>query len=71
VRLRAVEEALEGAPAEPASLAAAAALAASGARPAPQAAYKVRLVEGTVLEVLERALAGDDSTEASEHERPL
>jgi xanthine dehydrogenase YagS FAD-binding subunit len=71
VRLLAVEEALEGTAAEQVSLAAASSAAGEGARPAPQAAYKVRLLEGTVLEVLERALAGDGATEAAGHERPL
>ena len=70
-RLPGVEAALVGRPATDETAASAAALASDGARPAPQAAYKVGMLRGTVLEVLERALAGEAHTEASVHERAL
>jgi xanthine dehydrogenase YagS FAD-binding subunit len=62
LRLPRVEAALMGAPAEQASLEGAAKLASSGATPLPMTGYKVDLVEGTVLEALERALARDSAT---------
>lgn len=55
LRLPAVEAALVGKPASAASFGAAAALAKDGAKPLPMTEYKVGLVEGTVLETLERA----------------
>ncbi|MEX2655237.1 MAG: FAD binding domain-containing protein [Acidimicrobiia bacterium] len=70
-RLPAVEESLQGAVLDGQSLSAAATRAATGARPAPQASYKVALLEAAVGEVLERAIAGADSSELAMHERPL
>lgn len=58
LRLPKVEAALVGQPATAATLAAAAPLAAEGASPLPMTGYKVDLIPGTVLETLERALAG-------------
>lgn len=71
MRLPAVEEALVGKPATAETLAEAAASASDGSRPAPQAAFKVGMLRGTVLEVLERAVSGEVHAEASVHERPL
>lgn len=62
LRLLAVEAALVGKPASAASFAEAAAIATDGARPLPMTKYKVRLVEGTVLETLERASHATPST---------
>lgn len=59
MRLSEVEAALVGRAPEPAVLAAAAAKAKAGASPLPMTAYKVELLEATVLETLERALARD------------
>lgn len=61
LRLPEVEAALQGRPAEQATLEAAAARATAGASPLPQTGYKLPLLERTVLETLERALAGDPS----------
>ncbi|MEM7152347.1 MAG: FAD binding domain-containing protein [Myxococcota bacterium] len=55
LRLPAVEAALVGARDSDETLARAAALARDGAKPLPMTEYKVDLVEGTVLETLERA----------------
>ncbi|MCA9653682.1 MAG: FAD binding domain-containing protein [Myxococcales bacterium] len=55
LRLPAVEAALVGGPADSAAFAKAAAIAKDGAKPLPMTGYKVALVEGTVLETLERA----------------
>ncbi|HVR31755.1 MAG TPA: FAD binding domain-containing protein [Acidimicrobiia bacterium] len=71
VRLTAVEEALRGAAVDRDALAAAAGLAGAGTRPAPQAAYKVRMMTGAVMEVLERAVSGLGAIEPAVHERPL
>ena len=57
LRLPAVEAALVGKPAAPATLTDAAPRAREGATPLPMTGYKVDLLEGTVLETLERALA--------------
>lgn len=57
VRLRPVEAALEGLPADPAILEQAAAHAAEDANPLPQTRYKVTFLVNTVLETLERATA--------------
>ena len=62
MRLPAVEKALVGGPASPEALAKAAALAKDGASPLPMTEYKVDLVEGTVLETLERASHATPST---------
>lgn len=58
LRLHEVEAALLGVAPEPALLARAAALASAGARPLPMTGYKLALLEGAVLEALERALEG-------------
>ena len=57
LRLKAVEAALEGKPADPATIAAAARQASSGAKPLPMTAYKLDLLEGLVRDLLEQ-LAG-------------
>jgi len=57
LRLTACETALQGKPANPASVAVAASLAASGARPLPMTAYKLDLLEGLVRDLLERLAA--------------
>jgi xanthine dehydrogenase YagS FAD-binding subunit len=62
LRLPKVEAALVGKPADAASLQAAAALASAGAKPLPMTGYKVALLEATVLETLERALAAAPAT---------
>lgn len=56
-RAAAAEAALLGKTIEPAHLAAAAKAATEGAAPLAMTAYKVDLIEGTVLEALERAVA--------------
>lgn len=61
LRLPAVEAALVGKPATQQTLEAAAPLAAEGASPLPMTGYKVDLIPGTVLETLERALAGGEA----------
>ena len=58
LRLRNVEAALRGQKATQAVLEAAAALASTGAAPQPGNAYKVAMLEGCVLEALERAVGG-------------
>ncbi len=70
-RLPLVEDALVGVLADPASLASAARVASQGTKPPPQAGYKVRLLEGTVLEALERALSSDAPSERALHETGL
>jgi xanthine dehydrogenase YagS FAD-binding subunit len=70
-RLVEVEHALEGVLADPGAVLPSVRLATAGARPAPQAAFKAQLLEGVVLEVLERALRGEGSTEMAVHERGL
>jgi xanthine dehydrogenase YagS FAD-binding subunit len=55
LRLTQVEAALTSQPATPAVLAAAAEQAAAGVSPLPQTGYKVKLLVGSVMEVLERA----------------
>lgn len=57
LRLAHVEAALQGHPADAATLEAAAALATRGARPLPMTAYKLDLIPGAVLQALEQALA--------------
>lgn len=57
LRLGGVERALNGAGAQPSTLAEASALAIEGARPLPMTGYKLTLVAATVLEALEQALA--------------
>jgi xanthine dehydrogenase YagS FAD-binding subunit len=57
LRLHEVDAALVGKPASAATFKAAAEVARKGASPLPMTGYKVDLVEGTVLEALERALA--------------
>jgi xanthine dehydrogenase YagS FAD-binding subunit len=56
LRLRDVEDALLGTKPEPDKLAAAATLARKDAKPLPMTGYKLDLLEGSVLEALERAL---------------
>jgi len=56
LRLPQVEAALVGQAATPVICTHAAELAATGANPLPQTAYKVKLLVGTVLEALERAM---------------
>lgn len=69
LRLPLVEDALVGALADAESLESAALLASRGTKPAPQAGFKVRLLEGTVLEALEQAVSGEVVSEAALHER--
>ena len=69
LRLPLVEERLVGSRPEPGVIAEAARLVAEGARPAPQAAAKVPLLQGVVTEVIERAAAGEGVTELAYHER--
>lgn len=57
LRLTNVEAALQGQAPEPETLARAAALARDGAKPLPMTGYKLDLLEGCVLEAIERALA--------------
>ncbi len=66
MRLPAVEAALTGARAEPSVFTKAAAIAREGAKPLPMTEYKVDLVEGTVLETLERASHATPSTVAAD-----
>lgn len=68
MRLPGVEARLRGVSPGPDEIADAVGLAANGARPAPQAAGKVPLLEGVVAEVVERAVEGDDETELALHE---
>lgn len=56
MRLPQVEEALIGQPARPETVHNAAPLAAQGANPLPETRYKVDILIGTVLEVIERTL---------------
>lgn len=70
-RLPLVEERLRGTTPGPNDIAEAAALATEGARPAPQAAPKLPILEGIVADVIERAVAGDDETELAFHERTI
>jgi xanthine dehydrogenase YagS FAD-binding subunit len=56
LRLTAVEAALQAKPPTPETLAAAAKLARDNAKPLPMTGYKLDLLEGSVLEALERAL---------------
>ena len=63
LRREATERALEGQRIDPDTLARAAELAAEDADPQPGTEYKVGLVAGTVLEVLERASHGTPSPE--------
>jgi xanthine dehydrogenase YagS FAD-binding subunit len=58
LRLSRVEEALAGQLAGAGTFERAADVAAEGANPLPTTGYKVSLVQGTVLETLERALRG-------------
>lgn len=62
LRLPKVEAALVGKPAEASTFAEAAKLATDGAKPLPMTEYKLALVEGTVLETLERASHATPST---------
>lgn len=61
MRLPLVEAALVGKPADASTLQAAAAKAREGAKPLPMTGYKVDLLEATVLETLERALAREEA----------
>jgi len=54
LRLSASEAALQGRPANAATIAEAAKLAATGAKPLPMTGYKLHLVEGLVRDLLER-----------------
>ena len=54
LRLRASEAALQGKPANAATIAQAAKLATTGAKPLPMTAYKLNLLEGLVRDLLER-----------------
>jgi len=65
LRLPAVEAALVGGPSDSAAFARAAAIAKEGANPLPMTKYKVELVEGTVLETLERASHAEISAAVS------
>lgn len=65
LRSAAAEAALLGYTPDPDTLAAAAKAATDGASPLPMTGYKVTLVEGTVLEALERAVARDPVALAS------
>ena len=58
MRLTNVEAALEGEPATQETLEAAAQLSAEESNPLPQTEHKVDFLVGTVLETLERAVAG-------------
>lgn len=71
IRLPAVESVLLGVAPSAAVLEQAVAAATTGATPLPQTGSKVALLEGTVLEVLERALSGDTSVESAVGERGL
>lgn len=62
LRLPKVEAALAGKPADAETFAAAATLATEGAKPLPMTGYKLPLIEGTVLETLERASRATPST---------
>jgi xanthine dehydrogenase YagS FAD-binding subunit len=57
LRLHAVETALVGAPADASALADIAAKAKDGAKPPPMTGYKLELLQGSIIEALERALA--------------
>lgn len=57
LRLHAVETALVGAPADAAALVDIAAKAKEGAKPPPMTEYKLDLLQGSIIEALERALA--------------
>lgn len=70
LRLRGVEAGLWGRVPTAETIAEAARHAVDGARPAPQAAGKLRLLVGLVADVVERAVAGDDRTELALHEQP-
>ncbi len=61
LRLRKVEEALIGQRPTPEVLEAAAALAVADANPLPQTGYKLEILQGSVLEALERTSAGGAS----------
>lgn len=71
LRLHAVEEALVGQPANRDSFQRAAALATTDSQPLPQSAYKQALLLGTLIHVLDEALAGAMSPEGALHERGL
>jgi xanthine dehydrogenase YagS FAD-binding subunit len=71
LRLKAVEDRLQDASADSESLAEAAGLSRHGSRPAPQAAYKLALLEGVVLQVLEDAVGRAAVVEGAFGERPL
>ncbi|MEM6289720.1 MAG: FAD binding domain-containing protein [Myxococcota bacterium] len=60
LRAPAAEAALLGKPPTPEVLATASAKASEGASPLPMTGYKLDLIEGTVLETLERAVARDE-----------
>jgi xanthine dehydrogenase YagS FAD-binding subunit len=64
LRLSKVEAALQGQTPEPETLARAAALVHEGAKPLSMTGYKLHLLEGCVLEALERALAGSPTPAA-------
>ena len=57
LRLTASEAALQGKPANAATIAEAARLAATGAKPLPMTAYKLDLLEGLVRDLMERLAA--------------
>ena len=62
IRLEAVEAKLGGAEPTPEGLAAAAAVATEGAKPLPMTGYKLELLQSTVLEALEQALAAEPTS---------
>jgi xanthine dehydrogenase YagS FAD-binding subunit len=70
LRLPKVEAALVGKSTDAKSLHAAAALAKDGAKPLPMTGYKVELLEATVLETLERALAREAAPAAASSASP-
>lgn len=71
LRLRRVEQLLEGREAVEGVAVEAAAEAARGASPLPQTRYKVALVQNLVADVVAAALAGSDDLDLAVHERPL
>jgi xanthine dehydrogenase YagS FAD-binding subunit len=68
LRLHEVEDALLAVAPKPAVLAKAAALASAGATPLPMTGYKLELLEGAVLEALERALRRSPTPASIDHE---
>jgi xanthine dehydrogenase YagS FAD-binding subunit len=68
LRLHEVEDALLAVAPKPAVLTKAAALASAGATPLPMTGYKLELLEGAVLEALERALRRSPTPASIDHE---